>query len=271
MGYVGNQQAEGFVQRPTKQDLTGATGDTLTLTHAVSKEEDIDLYINNVKQEPTTAYTVADTAVTLTGDVVASDDIYVVYNSLALQTVVPPDGSVTTAKLASGSVTSAKLAGLTSSDMPTGSVLQVVQGETTAQTTFQTASWVDSGLSATITPKFSNSKILVNVVINWGMAELGRNFSSRLLRDTTPIGNGTGTTTRQAFAHTEMSVVGYQYLIIPHTVNFLDSPATTSAITYKTQVIQNATGANIYLNRSHDNTSAQANTRSTITLTEIAG
>lgn len=102
MGYVGNQQAEGFVQRPTKQDLTGATGDTLTLTHAVSKEEDIDLYINNVKQEPTTAYTVADTAVTLTGDVVASDDIYVVYNSLALQTVVPPDGSVTEAKLVSG-------------------------------------------------------------------------------------------------------------------------------------------------------------------------
>lgn len=101
MGYIGNQQAEGFVQRPTKQDLTGATGDTLTLTHAVSKEEDIDLYINNVKQEPTTAYTVADTAVTLTGDVVASDDIYVVYNSMALQTVVPPDGSVTQAKLSS--------------------------------------------------------------------------------------------------------------------------------------------------------------------------
>lgn len=99
MGYVGNQQAEGFVQRPTKQDLTGATGTSLTLTHAVSKEEDIDLYINNVKQEPTTAYTVADTAVTLTGSVVATDDIYVVYNSLALQTVVPPDGSVTSAKL----------------------------------------------------------------------------------------------------------------------------------------------------------------------------
>jgi len=110
MGYVGNQQAEGFVQRPTKQDLTGATGTSLTLSHAVSKEEDIDLYINNVKQEPTTAYTVADTAVTLTGSVVATDDIYVVYNSLALQTVTPPDGSISTAKLASGSVTTAKLA-----------------------------------------------------------------------------------------------------------------------------------------------------------------
>ena len=109
MGYVGNQQAEGFVQRPTKQDLTGATGTSLTLSHAVSKEEDIDLYINNVKQEPTTAYTVSDTAVTLTGSVVATDDIYVVYNSLALQTVTPPDGSVTSAKLASGAVTDAKI------------------------------------------------------------------------------------------------------------------------------------------------------------------
>ena len=36
---------------------------------------------------------------TLTGSVVASDDIYVVYNALALQTSVPSDGSVTSAKL----------------------------------------------------------------------------------------------------------------------------------------------------------------------------
>jgi hypothetical protein len=37
--------------------------------------------------------------VTLTGSVVATDDIYVVYNALALQTTVPPDGSITSAKL----------------------------------------------------------------------------------------------------------------------------------------------------------------------------
>jgi hypothetical protein len=131
MGYVGNQQAEGFVQRPTKQDLTGATGTSLTLTHAVSKEEDIDLYINNVKQEPTTAYTVAGTAVTLTGSVVASDDIYVVYNSLALQTVTPPDGSISTAKLANNSVTMGKLA--TSGTLPAldGSALTNIGGALT--------------------------------------------------------------------------------------------------------------------------------------------
>lgn len=99
MGYIGNQQTQGFSSIPAKQDLTGAAGTTLTLTHAVASPEAIDLFINNVRQEPTTAYSTAGTAVTLTGSVVASDDIYVVYNALALQTSVPPDGSVTSAKL----------------------------------------------------------------------------------------------------------------------------------------------------------------------------
>ena len=101
MGYVGNQQTEGFSQVPAKQDLTGATGTSLTLTHAVASAEGIDLFINNVRQEPTTAYSVGGdgVTVTLTGSVVATDDIYVVYNALALQATVPPDGSITQAKL----------------------------------------------------------------------------------------------------------------------------------------------------------------------------
>ena len=99
MGYVGNQAVEGYSSIPAKQDLTGATGTSLTLTHPVSSSESIDLFINNVRQEPTTAYSAAGTTVTLTGSVVATDDIYVVYNALALQTTVPPDGSITSAKL----------------------------------------------------------------------------------------------------------------------------------------------------------------------------
>ena len=99
MGYVGNQSTNAYSSLPAKQDLTGATGTSLTLSHAVSGPESIDLFINNVRQEPTTAYSVSDTTVTLTGSVVATDDIYVVYNGLALQTIVPPDGSVTSAKL----------------------------------------------------------------------------------------------------------------------------------------------------------------------------
>ena len=91
MGYVGNQQTEGFSKIPPKQDLTGATGSTLTLSNAVSSPESIDLFINNVRQEPTESYTTDGTTVNLVGyTVAATDDIYVVYNSLAKQTSTHP-------------------------------------------------------------------------------------------------------------------------------------------------------------------------------------
>lgn len=117
MGYVGNQAVQGYSSIPAKQDLTGATGGTLTLTHAVASSEAIDLYINNVRQEPTTSYSAAGTTVTLNGyTVAATDDIYVVYNALALQTSVPPDDTVTTAKIQNNAVTMDKLA--TSGTLP---------------------------------------------------------------------------------------------------------------------------------------------------------
>lgn len=131
MGYIGNQQTEGFSSIPAKQDLTGATGGTLTLTHAVSSPEAIDLYINHVRQEPTSSYSIVGTTVTLNGyTVVASDDIYVVYNSLALQTTVTPDASVSTAKIIDGSVTKAKI-GTTELDLAT---IKDSTGTTTAMT-----------------------------------------------------------------------------------------------------------------------------------------
>lgn len=100
MPYIGNQGSiAGFVNQPSKQDLTGASGATLTLTHAVSSAEDISLFINNVRQEPTTSYTVANTTVTLQGYTVsASDDIYVLYNGLTQLTSVPADNSIADAK-----------------------------------------------------------------------------------------------------------------------------------------------------------------------------
>jgi len=103
MPYIGNQGSiAGFVNQPSKQDLTGATGGTLTLTHAVSGPEDISLFINNVRQEPTESYTVTGTTVTLQGyTVAATDDIYVLYNGLTQLSSVPVDGSVTSSKLGS--------------------------------------------------------------------------------------------------------------------------------------------------------------------------
>jgi len=103
MAYIGNQVDTAFTSL-IKQDLTGASGTSLTLTHAVANANDIALYINNVRQEPVSAYSTNGTAVSLTGSVVSTDDIYVIYLARAVQTTVPPDGSVSTAKIASSAV-----------------------------------------------------------------------------------------------------------------------------------------------------------------------
>jgi len=108
MAYIGNPVDTAFTSL-LKQDLTGASGTTLTLSHAVANENDIALYINNVRQEPISAYTVSNVTVNLTGTVSGTDDIYVIYLARAVQTTVPPDGSVSTAKIADSAVTASKV------------------------------------------------------------------------------------------------------------------------------------------------------------------
>jgi len=109
MAYVGNKPDVNYTSFQ-KQDLTGATGGTLTLSTPVTNANDIQLFINHVRQESGSSYVASGTTVTLQGYTVsASDDIYVIYHQ-AFQTTQPPDGSVGTAKIADDAVTSAKLA-----------------------------------------------------------------------------------------------------------------------------------------------------------------
>lgn len=113
MGYIGNQTSNSYSSFD-KQDLTGVTGSPakrgFTLSHAVANAQEIEVFVNNVRQEPGEAYTVSGTGLTMTGDVETTDDFYVVFQGKALQTTVPPDDSVTTARINDGAVTSAKLA-----------------------------------------------------------------------------------------------------------------------------------------------------------------
>lgn len=92
-----------------KQTITGNGGASYTLTHAVANAQEIEVFVNNVRQEAGVAYTVSGTALTMTGNVASSDSFYVVYQGKALQSVVPPDDSVTTARINDGAVTTAKL------------------------------------------------------------------------------------------------------------------------------------------------------------------
>ena len=144
-----------------------------------------------------------------------------------------------------------------------GKVLQVVS--TTKTDTFSTSStsYTDlTGLSVSITPTSATSKVLVFYTVNGKQTTTP---SMRLVRNSTAIciadawgGNqGTaGTFQGGPDVNQTVQIAG----------NFLDSPATTSATTYKVQVITDS--GTVYYNRSPSDFFARYT--STITVMEIA-
>jgi len=104
MSYVGNPLATAFAPR-VKQDLTGQSGTSFTLSHAVSSANDLSVYINHVRQEPTTAYTVDYTTLSTTGTVASTDDFYIIFDELALQSIAHDE--FTAMKATSGTFTGA--------------------------------------------------------------------------------------------------------------------------------------------------------------------
>jgi hypothetical protein len=89
MPYLGNIPASTFSSL-SYQDLTGGTGTSFTLDHSVSSAQDIEVFVNNVRQEPGVAYTASGVALTMTGSIVATDDFYVVFQAKAFSTVSHP-------------------------------------------------------------------------------------------------------------------------------------------------------------------------------------
>ena len=115
-----------------------------------------------------------------------------------------------------------------------GKILQVVQATTTTDTTINTTTYTDTTLTATITPTLATSKVLVMVNQNYKFS-IASNYTAlgyKIFRDataifTTPSLNEFGLI--QVNGATTVSVANYT------TVNYLDSPSTTSAVVYKTQ------------------------------------
>ena len=123
-----------------------------------------------------------------------------------------------------------------------GKVLQVVQATTTTAVKVMSTTMTDSGLSVTITPTLATSKVLILVS---QMIQVERNTTTaqggwRLMRGATSIFDGNGTSDR---AFLISATVAEAYISGYYAINYLDSPATTSATTYKTQ-IRVATTAN---------------------------
>lgn len=136
-----------------------------------------------------------------------------------------------------------------------GKILQVVMGTTSTQTRSTTSTFTDTGLTATITPSATTSKVLVMVHHN-GVSKSFNNTRGnlQLLRNSTNIITFSGYAGETGNTNTNN----------PGTVStsYLDSPATTSAITYKTQQNSDA-------NNSAFDTQTNNSCTSTIILMEV--
>jgi hypothetical protein len=153
-----------------------------------------------------------------------------------------------------------------------GKVLQVVT-VTTDAISFSTSSSsnVDiTGLVASITPSSTSSKILVTAMVNCG-GENNNGVGLGLTRGGSRIGDSTetpGSSIRSVMAGCKLKDGND---IVTITLNYLDSPSTTSAAEYKVQV-SSRSGHVFRLNRSNDhNNQSCLVTASSITLQEIAG
>ena len=111
MPYIGNTPAEKYVSLAALHFTVSATT-SYTLTHAVTNEVDIALFINNVRQQPggSYAYTASGTTLTLSAATAGTDTMYCVYLGKAIGTITPPDNSVDSAKIVNGSITEVDLA-----------------------------------------------------------------------------------------------------------------------------------------------------------------
>jgi hypothetical protein len=154
-----------------------------------------------------------------------------------------PISQIVTNSIATGAVSAADLAAgaalsnlgssqLADANMAPGSVIQVVQATTTTGTTTTSTSFVDTNLSASITPSSASSKILAFVSGPLYCGNTGYNTYSitRLVRGSTALldtnhvtdngaGSGVGVTMSSSLS-----------------ISYLDSPATTSSTTYKLQI-----------------------------------
>ena len=176
-------------------------------------------------------------------------------------------GTITGTMIASGTVTDAKIDTMTASKLlgtiagarlPAGSVLQVVMGTTNTASSTGSSTYTDTGLSATITPSATTSKVLamVNQPLTVSSAtSAARDAGFRLVRGSTDLIQGMA----------EIDTDNSNLLKVPayNAQMYLDSPNTTSATTYKTTFRVNAGTSDVY--------AQQHGATSSIILMEIAG
>ena len=297
MAYIG-KGIENVSDRVVLDNITtSATATYNLLLNSVafvpSSAESLTVSLNGVIQKPQGSYTVSNATIIFASALTSSDVIDFILAERAITLTTVGSGSVGTSQLADSAVTNAKItdgtianAKLANSSITLngsavslggsatigggGKIGQVIQTslDGIVELTSSSGTFVDiTGFNASITPSATDSKILINCSINYGGT--GNLYgATRLLRGSTAIGLGASAGSR--IPATVFTSSGDFTKAVNSAVQFLDTPSTTSATTYKLQVTLNS-GQTFKLNSEGENIDNAANHRtiSTMTLMEV--
>ena len=195
MAYIGIQPAEKFTSFATQEFSTSATT-SYTLDHAVANENEIALFVNNVRQQPGSGKDALTSAPASTDEFLVSDagtikrvDASLVGRGKLLQAVTATDST----------------------------------GRSTTSTSFVTGS---NTLSVDITPSATSSKIFLMANGNCYMGTSAGYVYLTIFRDSTDLGASSNKGLGNLYKNPDD--VG-----VPYGISFLDSPSSTSEITYQ--------------------------------------
>ena len=165
--------------------------------------------------------------------------------------------------------------GATVSGLSAGKVLQVVNAtKSDTASTNGTTPGSSTGLEASITPSSTSNKVLVMVSFSYG-SDADVNPIFQLYRDSTGIHLGDADGNRRIASVGTVYQGGNAAEMYNGSINCLDTPSTTSSVTYKLYFFRGYAGSSnyVYLNRSAGDADNNANKRtiSSMTLMEIAG
>ena len=180
-------------------------------------------------------------------------------------------------KTSAGGVT---IDGLKIKDVSSGSVmskpiLQVVEATDVTDTSYTgTGPTALGSLNLSITPTSTSSKILLMATVNLS-SDSTRYWTLQFYIDTTELGvsdQGTGSQTNAFIQPMIAEITDVKYQTLPTTMTYVDSPSSTSAITYSVKIERYASST-VWYNRPHTVADAGYSvfTRSTIQALEIAG
>ena len=261
MAYVGTpiDTTNQFQSLQGKRFSGDGSTTAFTLDIAPSSVFDIEVFVENVRQDPNSAYGISGTTLTFTGAPPSgTNNVYVIHQAKAVGTIDVPASGVVPASLASNIISGQTELAATPADTDEflvsdagtikridfshikgqGKIAQVVTAVKTNTTSSSSTSYTEVGLNISITPSATSSKVLLMFNPRIGSNTGSANILMKIRNNTAG-----SDVTADPFAVSRWPSDGQSaYYTQPQPMIVLDSPSTSSSVTYQLQMKTNAGG-----------------------------